>query len=63
MRDQSLPLRTASSHIRQLPAGYVVVTNIKRDDGEFVRTEPKPTIREAIVDAEALAKQAGYHLV
>jgi hypothetical protein len=63
MRDQSLPLRTASSHLRQLPAGYVVVTSIKRDDGEYVSTAPQPTIREAIVAAEALAKQAGYHLV
>lgn len=63
MRDQTMPLRCASSHVLQQPDGYVVVTSIKRDDGEFVRTAPMPTVKAALLTAQSLAKQAGYILV
>ena len=64
MRDQTLPPRTTSSYVRQLPAGYTVtLLGVKRADGQPISTAPHPTIREALVAAEALAKNVGYLLV
>lgn len=63
MRGQDFIPRTTTSHVRQLPTGYVVELHIKRDDGENIRTQPRDTITAALKDAEELAKQAGYQLV